>query len=246
MHITESFNNPATEFEPFVDEHTDAGPRGSKLDCRLLHFRDAEYLKQQWNANIRSVTEVFGNWTKSGQMDPDNIWDFCRGDRVAYYTLKVLMENNLLYAVTKTVPPDEAFDAGVQLEATAGDGIDGGMCAPASGAQGVKRMKVGRGAGRRKSGGTSSSTAARGDTSATPQVTKVEVLRDKVEHDRRRKDAAFAREVFGDKNMPSTVTAAAEKMLLEFFGCSSTTEATPHCTPVEAAVPPPSSDSDSL
>ena len=103
LHVAANFNNPEAVFEPWVDEHTDV-PKATKLDCRLVHFRDAEYLKAQWLSNIRTVTEYFNNWTASGQQDPTNFWDYCKGDRVAYYTMKRLWQTNLLYAATKVVP----------------------------------------------------------------------------------------------------------------------------------------------
>jgi len=166
MHISRALTTRRQRSNPLWTSIRTLGRGGASWTAGCC-TTDAEFLKLQWN--VKNVTEYFGNWTKSGQMDPSNFWDFCKGDRVAYYTLKVLMVNNLLYAVTKTVPPDEGFDAGIQHEPGVGDGVDGGMCAPASGAQGVKRMKASRGAGKRKSGGTSSSNATRDDTSATPQ-----------------------------------------------------------------------------
>ena len=104
MKVAEIFNDPENDFEPFEDEHT-TGHFEKKLDAKLKHDRDAEYLKGQWQNVMKQVTEYFKRWTVSGQQDPSNFWDFCQGDRVSYYAMKRLWSANLLFACTKIVPP---------------------------------------------------------------------------------------------------------------------------------------------
>ena len=53
--VADIFNNPENDFQPFEDEHT-TGHFEKKLDAKLKHYRDGEYLKGQWQNLIRSVT----------------------------------------------------------------------------------------------------------------------------------------------------------------------------------------------
>ena len=80
-------------------------------------------------------------------------------------------------------------------------------------------MKVAR--GRRSShtpAASSSRSGSLGDHNAT--ITKLGLMQDKFANDRRRKDAAFAADIFQKANMPKQVKDAAQKMLMDFFGCS--------------------------
>eukprot|EP00951_Prasinocladus_malaysianus_P020851 scaffold171517_cov20-Prasinocladus_malaysianus.AAC.1 len=237
LHVAELFNQVDQPFEPFTDEHT-AGDRAQKLDCKLVHFRDAEYLKTQWNNLIKAVTEYFGSWTKSGQQDPSNFWDFCKGDRVSYYAMKRLWGTNLMYATCQVVPAEEAYDAGVET----GDPTDAPAHNPASGPQGVKRLNVAKGKGKKKA--KPSKTPAKDENnvdnnSSNINVTKLGLMHDKFLHDKKRKDASLAADIFQNANMPSNVTKAAENMLLEFFGCSSATTSAPTGEPSTAQGPEP-------
>ncbi len=44
--VADIFNNPENDFQPFEDEHT-IGHFEKKLDAKLKHYRDGEYLKGQ-------------------------------------------------------------------------------------------------------------------------------------------------------------------------------------------------------
>ena len=99
----------------------------------------------------------------------------------------------------------------------------GAVCAPTSGAQGTKRLKVQK---KRKSGGGSTSAglgvAASKDVGGE-EVTRLAILQQKVGEDTARKKAKFASQVLQSQNLPAMVTEAAQKVLLEYFNCPSTT-----------------------
>lgn len=120
---------------------------------------------------------------------------------------------------------DEGFDAGVNVGENSGPAraVEGQMCAPASGPQGVKRMKVSRG----KHVKRSNSSSATGKSDLLNTMTKIDVMREKFRDEKMRQDAAFAKEVYADPNMPEEVRGAARDMLLRFFGCG-TSSSTPH------------------
>jgi len=103
-------------------------------------------------------------------------------------------------------------------EATTGDGGTRVQNAPASGSKGVKRLKVAKGKAVRKSQGSSSA----GVEGGAQEPSKLHLMQAKFEDDKKRKNAAFAAEVFANKNLPTVVHKAAEKMLLAFFECDPT------------------------
>ncbi len=56
MKVADIFNNPENEYQPFEDEHT-RGHFEKKLDAKLKHCRDGEYLKAEWQNLLKTVTE---------------------------------------------------------------------------------------------------------------------------------------------------------------------------------------------
>lgn len=131
--------------------------------------------------------------------------------------------------LTPMCASDEGFDAGVNAGGNSGEApnVEGKICAPASGAQGVKRMKVSKGkhVHRCDSSNVMDSVSGKKDTVNT--LTKIDVMREKFRDEKMRHDAAFARDVYADPNMPEEIRGAARDMLLRFFGCA-TSSSTHH------------------
>ena len=90
----------------------------------------------------------------------------------------------------------------------------GQECAPASGAQGTVRMKVGKGT-KRASTGTGGSAVEK--VEGGPPSFKLQLLDRKLKHDKMRQDAAFAAELLKNPNLSITLASHAEDILLSFL-----------------------------
>ena len=142
---------------------------------------------------------------------------------------------------------EAAYDSAVQAPPGEEESqVQTRVCAPASGAQGTKSLKVSKGFKRRASGGSGGSTKINkkptGEVEESSVMARLTLLEDKIKREDARKTAEFAATLLGNPHMPTHVSHAAEKILLDFLGCASTSKA----SAVPSSIPDPSSSDDSI
>ncbi len=99
------FNNP--EFQPAHPDPTNIHLAG--MDAKMFTRREGYTLKTKYSDLRKEFTIVYDNWSRSGQNNPHNFWDFCHGRKVILYSFLVWKNSPSLDMVLKTVPDCESL-----------------------------------------------------------------------------------------------------------------------------------------
>lgn len=97
---------PGRDEEPLDPSLADDAP------VRLGRTLKAKYLELR-----RQLTVAYNNWSKSGQNDPENFWDFCMGNHLVFYFWHAIQTNDVdVNAYLRVAPDDAQSEEGVLCE----------------------------------------------------------------------------------------------------------------------------------